>query len=121
MNTTERIVEAVKKAAHTRNYITGISIDSEALYNAIDSVIGRESWISVSDQMPEDGEKVLCYSEKYKDTFSAICNNKNNDGRFQRGTAFYWAGTEISHWQPLPAPPLSDLTPKTNNNPLNEK
>lgn len=64
-------------------------------------------WVSVEDDMPLDGITVLCYAKKYNDVFSAMCHNKNNEARFQHGTAFYWAGTEVTHWRPLPPTPFT--------------
>jgi hypothetical protein len=93
MNTTERIVEAVKKAAHTRNYITGISIDSEALYDAIASVIGKEQVKRIDLNEVENLIKYHCIVR--------LLPNLKDADEF------------TAKWRTRIGYTLSDLTPKT--------
>lgn len=93
-------------------------------------------WISVEDRLPEDGQRVLiftpctnCYGRDWKPihqntadfckgrTAEEIRRNgglhcaddeKDNNKRpyAWRDGAMHWWGQEVTHWMPLPAPPL---------------
>ncbi|MEG8392262.1 DUF551 domain-containing protein [Klebsiella pneumoniae] len=77
--------------------------DTPAL-NSVQSVVtGSDTWIQVSERMPEKGQAVLVYRPKAheggdSDVRVAVYGRHN----FEHGFGCYW---EPSHWMPLPAAP----------------
>jgi hypothetical protein len=65
-------------------------------YDLLDEQLNQGKWISVKDELPEDGEYVLgyyyngCDIFQFNGGFFLINLNRNRD---------------ITHWQPLPNPP----------------
>lgn len=102
MNTTERIVEAIRKADIVK------WLDEGKLYAAIASVIGQERWISVKDRLPEVGQRVDVWVVNTVDEEKSF---RHNNFLFDGGFPNDNPQRLVTHWQPLPAPPLSDLTP----------
>jgi hypothetical protein len=64
-------------------------------------------WISVTERLPESGEMVMVWD--YGEHLMAWLNFTSN------GTAYFSAqgrsNFEVTHWMPLPAPPLSPPPP----------
>ena len=67
----------------------------------------KDKWISVEKRLPENEERVLALVNdvvrfcKFKDgNFQRETGNSGND----RIITFYW--NNVSHWQPLPLPPV---------------
>ena len=67
-----------------------------------------QQWISVKDEMPEQGQKVLVFrpyahEKPYKDPNYKICTYAGEDifinSHFEH---------EITHWMPLPEPPTKE-------------
>ncbi len=65
-------------------------------------------WISVKDRLPENGAHVLvyCHDDPYT-TIASYCETEGY-GCFREipighGYIYYH---DVSHWQPLPAPPV---------------
>lgn len=67
-----------------------------------------QQWISVKDEMPEQGQKVLVFrphahEKPYKDPNYKICTYAGEDifinSHFEH---------EITHWMPLPNPPTKE-------------
>ncbi len=72
-------------------------------------------WISVKDQLPEDGEYVLIYNftdypkgiqcavfiKEFSDEFGDLNRWQSQDG----GTFVYSEWNEVTHWMHLPEPP----------------
>ena len=67
-----------------------------------------QQWISVKDEMPEQGQKVLVFrphahEKPYKDPNYKICTYAGEDifinSHFEH---------EITHWMPLPKPPTKE-------------
>lgn len=80
-------------------------------------------WISCKERLPSFDEEVLVYVEMQDDSFTistAWLRNKesyrwpsdlNEDGwempaKWSCHCCFYGSRTEVTHWQPLPAPPV---------------
>jgi hypothetical protein len=126
MNTTERIVEAVKKECPA---IFNMGDFEPPLRTAIASVIGKESWISVEERLPEDRWDEHQYPTISYPQNVVISTGKTYTAAYDREKKIWFVGNlleyyegknivdepriRVTHWQPLPAPPLSDLTPKT--------
>ncbi len=60
-------------------------------------------WISVKDRLPEFGETVLVFEGK---VFIAIYKKS---GFIKHCFDLEHYAEDVTHWQPLPAPPLSDM------------
>lgn len=64
-----------------------------------------DGWISVEERLPDDDGNLVLVSGGV-----AYCNH--NQGRWMTVTAADWPGRpivwEVTHWQPLPAPPVAD-------------
>ena len=57
-------------------------------------------WISIEEQMPDIGKKVLCYHRNKKSS-DFICEN-----RYLGSGLWYRTGNdEVTHWLPIPEPP----------------
>lgn len=79
--------------------------------NAIEQAVKTQAvqeWISVKDEMPEQGQKVLVFrphahEKPYKDPNYKICTYAGEDifinSHFEH---------EITHWMPLPKPPTKE-------------
>jgi hypothetical protein len=70
--------------------------------------VETERWISVEDELPEDGQIVLCFGIGKIASMSMY-----GDGIFvryidhipsDRNITIYY--DKVSHWQPLPKPPI---------------
>lgn len=57
----------------------------------------KEDWISVEDGLPEDYEWVICGNAK---------TQKSHYGRYEEDR--WTRGREVTHWQPLPQPPVTE-------------
>lgn len=117
LNTTERIVEAIKKAEIIEDCINGrlsIAIAYCNLEDEISSVIGQERWISVEDRLPEENQDTMFCSVNIRNLIGVPILPSVTTGYYQSGNFYSWVSRDkmpVTHWQPLPAPPLSDLTP----------
>lgn len=62
-------------------------------------------WIKVSDRLPENGQKVLFYSEEYHpDAVAGTYKNSEwHDDDFDPRLSL--VTDEVTYWQPLPKPP----------------
>ena len=68
---------------------------AESLYNA--GYRKRSEWISVDERLPDEAERVLVYGE------NGICfANRYKDDWLM---PMLYAG-EVTHWMPLPEPPM---------------
>ena len=69
------------------------------------------NWISVKDQLPEEGETVLCYRKIIVSGW--LCKNYCPNEKKRKGWHCDWSGIErsmfkrfpVTHWMPLPNPP----------------
>lgn len=62
-------------------------------------------WISVKDNLPEDKKYVLLYGSKYCDE---VCLGRLIDGKwFEIEFGEIRTQENITHWMPLPTPPLN--------------
>ena len=65
-------------------------------------------WISVRESLPRESEAVLIYSSKFG-TMERIYTSYKGEERWWSDE--YWSTTkqlEITHWMPLPQPPLDN-------------
>ena len=67
-----------------------------------------QQWISVKDEMPEQGQKVLVFrpyahEKPYKDPNYKICTYAGEDIFINSHFEY-----EITHWMPLPKPPTKE-------------
>jgi hypothetical protein len=141
MNTTERILEKLEhlESSITSADPTGVELIIKDLKNQIDSiikdftaiasVIGQEGWISVEERLPEDRWDEHQYPTISYPQNVVISTGKTYTAAYDREKKIWFVGNlleyyegknivdepriRVTHWQPLPAPPLSDLTPKT--------
>lgn len=68
------------------------------------------NWISVKDQLPEEGETVLCYRKII--VCGWLCKNYCHLEKKRKGWHCDWSGIQRStfkrfpftHWMPLPLP-----------------
>ncbi|HHH4140178.1 DUF551 domain-containing protein [Klebsiella pneumoniae] len=96
----EALIEVVNRRAAM---LAAAPHDTPAL-NSVQSVVtGSDTWIQVSERMPEKGQAVLVYRPKAheggdSDVRVAVYGRHN----FEHGFGCYW---EPSHWMPLPAAP----------------
>lgn len=69
------------------------------------------NWISVKDQLPEEGVTVLCYRKTI--TCGWYCNSYWPYEKKRKGWHCDWSGViramckkyPVTHWMPLPTPP----------------
>ncbi|MDU2707890.1 MAG: DUF551 domain-containing protein [Klebsiella grimontii] len=83
--------------------------DTPAL-NSVQSVVtGSDTWIPVSERMPEKNQNVLISVNFDSDLVEPlICSARYTGSTFRRGDVTVKPGTgieEVTHWMPLPAAP----------------
>lgn len=63
-------------------------------------------WISVKERLPEDGQKIIA---AFRDSGGWIVDQaRYSNGEFDFASwAYVWADN-ITHWTPLPEPPMED-------------
>ena len=66
-------------------------------------------WISVEDRLPEDGEWVLMFCVEFSgvDKYRAGFYHGDNDGLSWLSAANAFGFPTVTHWMPLPDPPLT--------------
>lgn len=73
-------------------------------------------WISVEDRLPEESGRYWCYIKELTDLgfshFQWNCAYNANEKRFSDSTLTN--GENVTHWQPLPAPPIETNIIKVN-------
>jgi hypothetical protein len=65
--------------------------------------VKQDNWISVTDRLPEFHKKVLFYHQVMDGIFLGSFIKGSYKFRDATGDSFY--NSDITHWQPLPAPP----------------
>lgn len=76
----------------------GLSLDVEETAEIIQAAIDESAkgrWVPVSERLPAKSDLVLVLG-------SAYCYRPFLSFRFSTGG---WADPDVTHWQPLPAPP----------------
>ncbi len=71
----------------------------DAFQNYLNSLVGEDEWISVEDELPDDGKFVLAWTS---DILYRVMFQVNGDWKRQDGTSYL---LPVTHWQPLPAAP----------------
>ena len=56
-------------------------------------------WISVSERLPENDDKVLCVTQNKKGSYNIVI------GYYMDGMWRVGMNSNVTHWQPLPEPP----------------
>ena len=59
----------------------------------------RGNWVGVENQLPEEDVRVLVYIDSER-SYTKIDTDRMLNGKWVR-----W-GTDVSHWMPLPEPPM---------------
>lgn len=74
----------------------------------IDKIMNRQKWISVTERLPLDGQDVLAVrtygdGEKCQEVLMAhiVIGNEETGKK-------WWNATNITHWMPLPEPPMEE-------------
>lgn len=62
--------------------------------------VTKPHWISVEDELPKDGEKVLGYNPNFNAPLVCDCYA----GKFGEGWSYFDSGF-ITHWMPMPEAP----------------
>ena len=82
----------------TNQYCTGFIKGFEAGYEA-----AQPKWISVEDELPPVGEKVLVRANNVTLVAFIDCEDV-----WHRGTITFRLPGAVTHWMPLPEPPKED-------------
>ncbi|WP_404880751.1 DUF551 domain-containing protein [Klebsiella pneumoniae] len=89
----EALIEVVNRRAAM---LAAAPHDTPAL-NSVQSVVtGSDTWIQVSERMPENDGAYLCWDNRYVTTYAFI---------FGAWQANQFVAKNITHWMPLPNPP----------------
>lgn len=128
------MIEAAKKYAkqyeglmYTIGSIAGIAGIQKAfergvqfgLHQALDITVEREKaerdaeqqWISVKEQLPEEGEEVLIFGQYLNDIPKVLgvrCRYKGDQKwkyTWEGQDEWVYSQDDVSHWMPLPEPP----------------
>lgn len=96
-------VEKTGKAATRRGpeTLSNIRKAMEAAIAAADAA----AWIKISDKLPDDNQDVLVAT--YERIVTADTFNMDDEGGYFSITD----DGDVTHWQPLPAPPTKEATP----------
>jgi hypothetical protein len=69
----------------------------------------KSAWISVDERLPEKGQEVLAYRGDFRgdmmNTYTYLGTGDWEDDYGYRGSAKHEG---ITHWMPLPEPPITD-------------
>lgn len=63
----------------------------------------KGEWVSVEDRLPENNDNVLIYANKTGEKIEIAFYN--DDDKEWQGLNSFWL-PYVTHWQPLPSPPL---------------
>ncbi|EPV7964373.1 DUF551 domain-containing protein [Escherichia coli] len=81
----------------------------KSAYEAGNSPVTPDSWISCSDRMPKKNQNVLISVNFDSDLVEPlICSARYTGSTFRRGEATIKPGNgveQVTHWMPLPEPP----------------
>lgn len=69
--------------------------------------VAMNPWISVEDELPEDGQRVVIFDGK--DIIDGV-NYWADDGIFQNDCDQEWTESEITHWMRLSVPPKQEAS-----------
>ena len=70
--------------------------------------LNKPTWISTKDRLPEDGERVLIYT-KYEDIIVAKYYSLRGVWRSPEDVEEEYTNNEVTHWMPLPKPPVKNM------------
>jgi hypothetical protein len=72
----------------------------------------KDGWISVEDNLPKIGKKVLIFIPSLNDNskidIAWLDDGRCNDGFCFVGSTYGFDLPQVTHWRPLPAPPIID-------------
>lgn len=94
---TRKCEKSYDVSAVTIGYEQGIK-DALAMLHDMPTIEPKQEWISVKDELPEEGRRVLV-SLTLNRSYTDIDTDRVIDGNWRR-----W-GIDVTHWMPLPEPP----------------
>lgn len=74
-----------------------------AAHGALEKIPPAPHWISVKEQLPEEGEFIVTFNKYQNETFSFATFSM---GTFNLFGLFPLSPYTVTHWYPLPAPPV---------------
>ena len=118
--TNEEAIYTLERLAHTEAKWPGTEETLEALDMAVSALrtaptlIGRGIWVNASKRMPEDGQIVLVtVSGKPQSNITLEYAYELAEWSIEEGWILNrwpeWAGGKVTHWLPLPEPPVEEV------------
>ncbi len=115
----------MNKAKFIKKYSDIEGLTTKELESDVDLLLSAERWISVEDELPKDSWYVLVYMKKNKIIkrayygYTSLQVLQGNQRKIKlRKTHKWWYDCglhrvyAITHWQPLPKPPITKRTTK---------
>lgn len=88
---------------HTGSTPSNIFLRDQYIEWLDESPEGSEAWVSVEDRLPENNDNVLVFANKTGEQIDVAFYD--DESKEWAGLNSYWI-TKITHWQPLPQPPI---------------
>ena len=88
-----------------RAYIGELIAQLNATNTRIAELEAAQRWISVDERLPEVGQWVLVLIDAETLVFQFMGGSWSNEDEY------IFAVSDVTHWMPLPPPPVTDATP----------